>query len=46
MQKDVASGREPELDAIADPIVRAGRRHGIPVPGTEALAHLVTARCP
>lgn len=44
MQKDVAAGREPELDAIAGPILRAGRRHGIPVPGTADLAALVAAK--
>jgi 2-dehydropantoate 2-reductase len=41
MQKDVAAGRQPELDAIAGPILRGGRRHGIPVPNTEALVQLV-----
>jgi 2-dehydropantoate 2-reductase len=44
MQKDVAAGRQPELDAIAGPIQRGGRRHAIPVPNTDALAKLVTAR--
>ncbi|MGZ6682255.1 MAG: ketopantoate reductase family protein [Solirubrobacteraceae bacterium] len=44
MQKDVAAGREPELDAIAGPILRGGPRHGIPVPATDALARLVAAR--
>ena len=44
MQKDVAAGREPELDAIAGPIVRGGRRHAIPVPSTEELIRLVTSR--
>jgi 2-dehydropantoate 2-reductase len=44
MQKDVAAGRQPELDAIAGPILRGGRRHGIPVPNTDALARLVAAR--
>jgi 2-dehydropantoate 2-reductase len=32
MQKDVAVGRPPELDAIAGPIVRGGEEHGIDVP--------------
>jgi 2-dehydropantoate 2-reductase len=31
MQKDVAAGRAPELDAIAGPILRGGSTHGIPV---------------
>ncbi len=38
MQKDVAAGRPPELDAIAGPILRGGRDHGIPVPVTDRLA--------
>ena len=37
MQKDVAAGRAPEVDAIGGPILRGGRAHGIPVPVTEAL---------
>lgn len=44
MQKDVAAGRRPELDAIAGPILRGGERHGIPVPATDELARLVAAR--
>ena len=44
MQKDVAAGREPELDAIAGPIVRGSRRHAIPVPNTQELIRLVTSR--
>lgn len=38
MQKDVAAGHDPELDAIAGPIIRAGARHGIPTPNTAGLA--------
>jgi 2-dehydropantoate 2-reductase len=41
MQKDVEAGREPELDAIAGPIIRGGQRHGILVPATRELARLV-----
>ena len=44
MQKDVAAGRPPELDAIAGPILRGGSRHGISVPCTEELAGVVAAR--
>lgn len=44
MQKDVAAGRPPELDAIAGPILRGGRRHGIPVPVTAELTRLVDTR--
>jgi len=38
MQKDVAAGRAPELDAIAGPILRGGRKHGIEVSATRDLA--------
>ena len=31
MQKDVAAGRQLELDAIGGPIVRGGKQHGIDV---------------
>jgi 2-dehydropantoate 2-reductase len=37
MQKDVAQGNPPELDAIAGPILRGASRHGIDVPATRAL---------
>jgi 2-dehydropantoate 2-reductase len=44
MQKDVAAGRRPELDAIAGPILRGGNEHGIDVPATRALAdHIARA---
>ena len=43
MQKDVAGGRPPELDAIAGPILRGGDRHGIGVSATRELAGLVSA---
>jgi 2-dehydropantoate 2-reductase len=36
MQKDVAAGRAPELDAIAGPILRGGDEHGIDVSATQA----------
>lgn len=38
MQKDQASGRPLELDAIAGPILRGGERFSIPVPATAELA--------
>jgi 2-dehydropantoate 2-reductase len=41
MQKDLAAGRPLELDAIAGPILRGGKKHGIAVPATEELAGLV-----
>ena len=44
MQKDVAAGRMPELDAIAGPILRAAARHEIPVPATAELTEAVRAR--
>ncbi len=44
MQKDVAAGRAPELDAIAGPILRGGPAHGIPVPVTSELAAAITGR--
>jgi 2-dehydropantoate 2-reductase len=37
MQKDVAAGRPPELEAIAGPILRGGTEHGIDVSVTRAL---------
>jgi len=43
MQKDVAAGRPPELDAIAGPILRGGAAHGIPVPVTTELAAMIAA---
>jgi 2-dehydropantoate 2-reductase len=44
MQKDFDAGRPLELDAIAGPIVRSGRRHGIATPATAELLQLVEAR--
>jgi 2-dehydropantoate 2-reductase len=44
MQKDVAAGREPELDAIAGPIIRRGHHHRTPVTSTQDLAGLVNTR--
>jgi 2-dehydropantoate 2-reductase len=41
MQKDHAAGRPLELDAIAGPILRGGRAHGIPTPYTQVLASLL-----
>ena len=43
MQKDVAAGRPPELDAIAGPILRGGDEHGIDVSATRALADQIAA---
>lgn len=44
MQKDVEAGRRPELDAIAGPILRAGRRHGVDTSATEQLVGMIEAR--
>lgn len=42
MQKDVAAGRVPELDAIAGPILRGGSEHGIEVSATRSLVDRVS----
>jgi 2-dehydropantoate 2-reductase len=44
MQKDAAAGNPLELDAIAGPVLREGRAHGIPVPVTEELVNLIRGR--
>lgn len=44
MQKDVEQGKPPELDAIAGPILRGARRHGIQVPTTKKLVAEVVSR--
>lgn len=44
MQKDVEQGKIPELDAIAGPILRGAKRHGIEVPATKKLVEMVEQR--
>ncbi len=44
MQKDVEQHKTPELDAIAGPILRGARRHGIEVPATKKLVSAVELR--
>jgi 2-dehydropantoate 2-reductase len=44
MQKDLDAGRPLELDAIAGPVVRGGRRHRIATPATEELVQLIETR--
>jgi 2-dehydropantoate 2-reductase len=44
MQKDLDAGRPLELDSIAGPIVRGGRRHRIATPATEELVRFVESR--
>jgi ketopantoate reductase len=41
MQKDVAAGRPPEIDAIAGPILRGGEEHGIDVPATRVFVERI-----
>jgi 2-dehydropantoate 2-reductase len=44
MQRDVAAGREPELDAIAGAVLRAGGRHGIECPTITRLTAQIAER--
>jgi 2-dehydropantoate 2-reductase len=44
MQRDIAAGRAPELDAIPGAVLRAGARHGIDCPTIERLVALIAAR--
>jgi 2-dehydropantoate 2-reductase len=44
MQKDVEQHKAPELDAIAGPILRGARRHGIEIPATQKLVAAVEER--
>jgi len=44
MQKDLAAGRQLELDAIGGPIVRGGERHGIDVFTATALMSVIRAK--
>lgn len=44
MQKDVAAGNPPELEAIAGPILRGAQKHGIDIPATKKLVSLVERR--
>jgi ketopantoate reductase len=41
MQKDLAAGRAPELDAIAGPILRGAAAYAIDAPITGELAAIV-----
>jgi 2-dehydropantoate 2-reductase len=43
MQKDLAAGRQLELDAIGGPIVRGGERYGIAIPTTSDLIATINA---
>jgi len=44
MQRDIAAGRTPELDAIPGAVLRAGARNGIPCPTIEWLSRAVAAK--
>jgi 2-dehydropantoate 2-reductase len=44
MQRDIAAGREPELEAIAGAVLRAGARHGLRCPTITWLAGRVAQR--
>jgi 2-dehydropantoate 2-reductase len=44
MARDVAAGREPELDAIPGAILRGAARHGIPAPTVQDLVERIRAR--
>jgi len=44
MQRDIAAGREPELDAIPGAVLRAGARHGIDCSTTALLVEMIAGR--
>jgi 2-dehydropantoate 2-reductase len=44
MQRDIAAGRPPELDAIPGSVLRAAARHGLQCPTIERLVGMVAAR--
>jgi 2-dehydropantoate 2-reductase len=44
MQRDVASGRKPELDAITGAVIRAGKRKGLECPTIEMLFETIQKR--
>jgi 2-dehydropantoate 2-reductase len=44
MQRDIAAGRVPELDAIPGAVLRAGARHGVDCPTIERLVVMIAVR--
>jgi len=44
MQRDIAAGREPELDAIPGSVLRAAARHGLQCPTIERLVAMIATR--
>jgi 2-dehydropantoate 2-reductase len=43
MQRDIAAGREPELDAIPGAVLRAAARHGLSCPTIASLYDRIRA---
>jgi 2-dehydropantoate 2-reductase len=44
MQRDIAAGRAPEVDAIPGAVLRAAARHGLKCPTIERLVAMILAR--
>jgi 2-dehydropantoate 2-reductase len=44
MQRDIAAGRSPELDAIPGSVLRAAARYDLPCPTIERLVGMIAAR--
>jgi 2-dehydropantoate 2-reductase len=44
MQRDIAAGRAPEVDAIPGSVLRAAKRHGLSCPTIERLVAMILAR--
>ncbi len=44
MQRDIAAGREPELDAIPGSVLRAAARHEVPCPTISRLVLMIAER--
>ena len=44
MQRDIAGGRAPELDAVPGAVLRAAARHGLRCPTIERLVEMIAAR--
>jgi 2-dehydropantoate 2-reductase len=44
MQRDIAAGRAPEVDAIPGSVLRAAARHGLECPTIERLVAMIRAR--
>ena len=44
LKRDIAAGREPELDAIPGAVLRAAARHGLACPTIERLVSVIAER--